>query len=104
MIELLTRLSKNAVTREAAKSKTKWENWTEASQKTVLALLSKDYKEEPTRLPPMLKEIPQLSSGSAVVGLFDTTRHNLNCRPDKAIFHHFKIGKIASEGAPISLF
>ena len=103
MIELLTRLSENAATREAAKSRTKWENWTEASQKTVLALLSKDYKEEPIRLPPSLKEILQLSSGSAVVDLFNMTRHNLDCRPDKAMFHHFKIGKIAVGSTDITV-
>ena len=103
MIELLTRLSKNAATREAAKSRMKWENWTEASQKTVLALLSKDYEEEPSRLPPRLKEILQLLSGSTVVDLFNATRHNLNCRPDTAMFHHFKIGKIAGESTNITV-
>ena len=36
-------------TRESTKSRTKWENWTKTLRKTVLALLSRYFKEEPEK-------------------------------------------------------
>ena len=57
-------------TRESTKSRTKWENWNKTSRKTVLALLSRDFEEEPEKIPARLKEILKLSSASTVVDLF----------------------------------
>ena len=81
--------------REPTKSRTKWENWTETSRKTVLALLLKDFEEEPDKIPKRLKEILKLSSANAVVDLFCEVRNDLDCCPDKAMFHQFKLGKIS---------
>ena len=57
-------------TSRSTKSRTKWENWTKTSRKTVLALLSRDFEEEPEKILARLKEILKLSSSSAVVDLF----------------------------------
>ena len=89
-------------TRETTKSRTKWENWTETSRRTVLALLIKDFEEEPEKIPTRLKEILKLSSASAVVDLFCKVRHDLDCRPDKAMFHQFKLGKISGVSTDIT--
>ena len=89
-------------TRESTKSRTKWENWTETSRRTVLALLSKDFEEEPDKIPTRLKEILKLSSASAIVDLFCKVRHDLDCRPDKAMFHQFKLGKISGGSTDIT--
>ena len=44
----------------------------------------------------------KLSSASAVVDLFCEVRHDLECRPDKAMFHQFKLGKISGGSTDIT--
>ena len=101
---MIQQLQNNMASKErsSTKSRSKWENWTETSKATLLALLSKDYHEVPTTATSRIQDILLLPSGGAAVDLFKDQMPELDCDPDKAMFHSFKIGKLVGHNVDVT--
>ena len=101
---MIQQLQNNMATKErtTTKSRSKWENWTKTSESTLLTLLSKDYNKVPTKATTCIQDILLLPSGGAVVDLFKDQMAELDCDPDKAMFHSFKIGKLVGHNVDVT--